>query len=307
MDNSARRQELRARAAKLWWFNAIDFGDFQSRGRDKPDAPPNASLYGTFDLLSSLNLKGMRCIDIGAGSGVVALGMKALGAEYVAAVDTKRYEVVEIARELTGEDIDYRIIPVEKLRHEENWHHSFDVVVSSGLLYHLLSPFELIYVARKLLKNNGLFVLQTLIQPEPEDAKAGMFLNTAVNINSDPTTFFVPSPSCVRGLLRAGCFDPIAQRSLVYKAAFSAWLSIAKSKPEEVSGRTKNLTQMHEWHFGLGENFGGYDLRNMLEAKSTSAIGAVNIEAHKLIDEHKRKAKFPYNPANLTDAVGHIR
>ncbi len=297
---------FKERAAELWWFNAVDFGDFQSRGRDKLDAPPNASLYGTFDLLSSLDLHGKRCIDIGSGSGVVALGMKALGAEYVAAVDAKKYATVELGREITKEEIDYRMLPVESLRDVEEWRHSFDVVVSSGLMYHLMSPFELVYAARLLLKDEGVFILQSLTVPE-EKVVAGMYLNTARNVNGDASTFVVPSTASISGMLRSACFDIVAERSLVYKNKFHAWMSRAKKTPEMVSDRTAHMKQMHEWAYVQGENFGGYDLRKMLGAPTATTIPEVTPERRKTIDEYKLEIDFPYNPKRLPNPVGLTR
>jgi SAM-dependent methyltransferase len=299
-------KSFKERADELWWFNAVDFGDFQARGRDKPEAPPNASLYGTYDLLCDLNLKGLRCIDIGSGSGVVALGMKALGADYVLAADTKKYDTVELAMEITGEDIDYRQIPFERLCEHEELLGSFDVVVSSGLMYHLLSPFELVYVARKLLKAEGIFVLQSLTTTE-QQTRAGAYLNTARNINGDPSTFFVPSCAAVAGMLRAGCFDIRGERELTYKYGFHAWVSVAKTNPDEVPERADNLKKMHDWAYRLGENFGGYNLREMLTHKETASIPKFETERFKKIDENLRDCRFPYNPTQLINPVGVIR
>ena len=236
----------------------------------------------------------------------MALGMKALGAEYVAAVDAKIYPTVELAREITGEEIDYRQVPVETLKDVAEWRHSFDVVVSSGLMYHLLSPFELVYAARMLLKDEGVFILQSLVAPDAGDV-AGAYLNTARNVNGDPSTFFVPSIASGSGMMRAGCFDIVAERSLTYKRAFYAWMGRAKKLPEDVTGRTTLLKKMHSWAYDLGENFGGYDLRTMLGAESVANIPDFEIDRTKTIDENDRNIAFPYNPTHFKEPVGVIR
>lgn len=298
------RHEYMQRAEKLFWFNAVDFGDFQSRGRDKPDAPAfNASLFGTYDLLGSIDLKGKRCLDIGAGSGVVALGMKALGAEYVAAVDAIESKALQLAAEITGEKIDYRVLGVERLSEVPEWRHSFDVVVSSGLMYHLWSPFELVFIAKRLLKNEGLFILQTLTYPN-DDNKAGMYLNSAKNVNGDPTTYWVPSVAAVKCMLRASCFDVVAQRDLTYKAPFVAWLSRAKDDPSAVPGRPKNLAEMHEKATKTGFNFGGYELADMIEPAPKSDVSHNPIPEYLKLDEATYDCRFPYNPKKLSNPYG---
>jgi 2-polyprenyl-3-methyl-5-hydroxy-6-metoxy-1,4-benzoquinol methylase len=295
----------RARADAVRWFNAFDFGAFQARGRDVPGATFfNGSLFGTFDLLGSIDISKRRCIDIGSGSGLVALGMKQLGASYVAAADAIHHPAFDVAREITGHDVDFRLIGMEKLTQQADWVGSFDVVVTSGLMYHLWSPFELVFVCRKLLRRGGLLIIQSLC--EIDDPRAALYLNSERNVNGDPTTYYVPGVNALRGMLKGACFNIIAERQLAHWKKFVAFMARAVSDPSEVSERAPNLVTMHDrLKVNPGYNFGGYDFREIMEDKASSDVShAADLPAAMVIEEASYDCRWPYNPKRLVDPVG---
>jgi 2-polyprenyl-3-methyl-5-hydroxy-6-metoxy-1,4-benzoquinol methylase len=296
--------ELKAKANRIRWFNAFDFGAFQARGREAPGEPYfNGSLFGTFDLLASLDLRGLNCIDIGSGSGLVAIGMKELGASYVAAADAIPHPAFDVAMEITGHRIDLRMTSATELARHRDWIHAFDVVVCSGLLYHLWNPFELVVVARKLLKSNGIFILQSLCVTD--DRAAALYLNTERNVNGDPTTYFVPGVSAMTGMLKAACFDIIAQRNLTRWNKFVAFMARSSIDPDEIKGRAPNCQKIHAvLKADPAYNFGGYDFRQIVEDAPASAVKIPQIQYLHTIDEATYECRFPYNPRELTDPVG---
>jgi len=302
--SSLTHEQARSKADAVRWFNAFDFGGFQARGRDLPDAKWfNGSLFGTFDLLSKVNLEGARCIDIGSGSGLVALGMKALGASYVAAADAIHHPAFDVAREITGLDVDYRLVGMEKLVEQSDWLHSFDVVVTSGLLYHLWSPFELVVACRKLLRRDGVLVMQSLC--EINDPNACLFLNSERNLNGDPTTFFIPGVNAMKGMLKAACFDIIAQRNLVHLDKFVAVIGRAVGDSSQVSSRAPNLIKMHSsLKNDPTYNFGGYDFVELMEDCESSTVQVSEMSPMMKIDESQYECRWPFNPKFLSDPVG---
>jgi 2-polyprenyl-3-methyl-5-hydroxy-6-metoxy-1,4-benzoquinol methylase len=301
-------ENLKARAAKVRWFNAIDFGEWQTFGREGPyERYPNSSLYGTFDLLQSLDLRGMRCIDIGAGSGLVALGMKKLGAAYVAAADMQRWEAFDIAQEASGEEVDYRIVGVEKLHTVADWQKSFDVVVCSGLMYHMWSPFDIVMAARRLIKFDGIFILQSLTY---NGDYADMRVNTLKNFNGDPTTFVVPAAAVMSHMMKAALFDVVARRDLVVKDGFVAFMGKAVDRPDIVAERPKNLIDMHNKLIANRDySFGGYDFNEIMAPRERSHIrmpafaGSGKMD-HRKIDQTTTRSDFPYNPKTMSNAFG---
>jgi SAM-dependent methyltransferase len=296
--------ELKAKASTQRWFNAIDFGEFQARGREEAGATYfNGSLFGVFDLLSHIQIEGRRCIDIGSGSGLVALGLKKLGASYVAAADGIHHPAFDTAREITGLDVDYRLIGVEHVAKEPDWQGSFDLVVSSGLMYHLINPFELIYAAKKLLKPQGLFVIQSFCRLN--DPGAGLYLNSERDMTGDPTTYFVPGVNALRGMLKLGLFEILAERTLTDYSEFVAFVARSESDPRQVSDRPRNTEKIHEILTRKPEyNFGGYAFGDFTCKGEDSAIKISAIEARRQINEASFDCQFPLNPRKLTNPIG---
>jgi 2-polyprenyl-3-methyl-5-hydroxy-6-metoxy-1,4-benzoquinol methylase len=296
--------QLKEKASNQRWFNAFDFGEFQTRGREEQGSKVfNSSLFGVFDLLSHIQVSGIRCIDIGSGSGLVALGLKAMGASYVAAADGIHHPAFDTAREITGLDIDFRQVGVENIVGESDWIGSFDLVISSGLMYHLISPFQLIHAAKKLLKPKGLFILQSLCRLNDPDAS--LFLNSERNINGDPTTYFVPGINAVRGMLKLGLFDILAERHLIRYKDFVAFLARSESNPDCVTKRAPNTATIHE-RLGMnpGYNFGGYSFYDFISDAEPSQIRYSSPEDIATIEELTYKCRFPYNPTSMTNPVG---
>lgn len=297
-------ENIKSRADKVRWFNAMDFGTFQTRGREPEGATYfNGSLFGVFDLLQSLDLRGMSCIDIGVGSGLVACGLKKLGAKYVAGADPIPAEAIPIAFEASGQEIDFKLLGVEHLRDFEPWHHQFDVVVSSGLMYHLLNPFELVYAASKLLKNNGLFILQSLVKkPDPTSS---LYFNLERIVNGDQTTFYVPGVNAVIGMLKAASFDILARRDLT-KIDFTAFLARKVSDPKQFRNRTPLMQKAHNMFLNrLDYPYGGYNFKEFLYSDTASTVQIKSpVEAEKTISEEIFKNEFPFNPTVLSNPVG---
>jgi ribosomal protein L11 methylase PrmA len=63
------------------WFHSIDFGDGNiSEGRFPTGTPPNYTLFGVFEFLKDIDLRGMQCLDIGTMDGITAFTLKRRGA-----------------------------------------------------------------------------------------------------------------------------------------------------------------------------------------------------------------------------------
>ncbi|MGH8564008.1 MAG: hypothetical protein ACREXW_07905 [Gammaproteobacteria bacterium] len=73
-------EELARLADDFTWFHAIECDHFQTSGRFKRGTPQNYTLYGAFDLIRQMDLRSQACLDIGTADGLLAFGMKALGA-----------------------------------------------------------------------------------------------------------------------------------------------------------------------------------------------------------------------------------
>jgi len=117
----------------------------------------------TRTLLQRADVKGKDCLDIGTMEGVIPTLMKRRGASTVVAYDrpsalTARIEAV---KDRFGVDFDFVSgVPLTGLPARLD-HRTFDLVVMSGVLYHLFSPLSGLAIARGLLRNGGIMILET--------------------------------------------------------------------------------------------------------------------------------------------------
>jgi len=117
-------------------------------------------------LLKGLDVTGMSCIDIGTQESVIPVLLKKRGAGEVYAYDrfdfTNRINKVKKAYDvdftyLYGILIDNLKDKLIQTRKDEQ----FDLVVFSGILYHLIDPLGGMAIARSLCKNGGTFIIET--------------------------------------------------------------------------------------------------------------------------------------------------
>ena len=205
------RESLLDRAAELDWFHAIDFGDCQSPGRSVPASAHNKTLFGIMDMLRHVDLTGLDCIDIGTVDGLVAFNMASRGAKRVIATDIPRRETFSAARELLGLDVELFDRTTFETIFDQVDEHSFDVVVCSGVMYHMLNPFDCILRSRRLLRRNGLLLFQTW--HHANDEQATLDFNPVSGRLNKSHVFWVPSRSAVTGMLALGGFQLLAVRT----------------------------------------------------------------------------------------------
>ena len=143
---------------------------------------PNVAL--TRDLLSRIDLAGTRCLDIGTMEGLVPVELKRRGAADVLAVDGLDFsDKVACVKAAYGAEFGYlpNVMSGSLLRALEERHageitrwryaggaeprQGFDVVVCSGVLYHVFSPFHVLAAARSALRPGGLMVVETAALP----------------------------------------------------------------------------------------------------------------------------------------------
>ena len=138
---------------------------------------PNVAL--TRDLLTRVDLAGTRCLDIGTMEGMIPVLMKRQGAAEVLAVDGLDFSD-KIACVKAAYDVDFAYLPsimsgsllraiVDRRDGEITRHRyaggpapragfGFDVVVCSGVLYHVYSPFHVLATARSAVRPGGLMI-----------------------------------------------------------------------------------------------------------------------------------------------------
>ena len=288
------RETLLDRAADLDWYHTIDFGDCQSPNR-APQGPANRTLYGVMDMLRHVDLTGLHCLDIGTADGLVAFNMATRGAARVVATDFPREgrPTFHAARELLDLDVELLAGTTFHNIFDHVDEHAFDVVVCSGVLYHMLNPFDCILKARRLLKRNGLLILQT--RHHSEDTEPTLDFNLSSGRIPMLGFFFTPSRSAVTGMLALGGFQMLAVRTGT-QHEFIATIS-RNVDVQEISEAPELILQQHERGVPYPEF-----CRNLPRTSSTAEYKGPKDDIH--IDDAKYRPDFPPHPTDPKPIIG---
>jgi 2-polyprenyl-3-methyl-5-hydroxy-6-metoxy-1,4-benzoquinol methylase len=176
-------------------------------GRERP----NVAL--TRHLLANVDLKPpIRCLDVGAEEGLVSVLMERRGAEVVAYDRIYSEERLALVREalgarfeLVGEPVRGHVerlwlgrggptagtgLPLARLPAAlaDRGHPPFDVVIFSGVLYHVYDPLAALAVVRGLARHGGIVLIETAAT---FDAASSLHLNVGGRFN--PLSIWLPS------------------------------------------------------------------------------------------------------------------
>lgn len=292
----------RERADTLQWFHAMDLGSFQTAGRFDLSRRQNVTLLPVFDALSRADVAGLRCLDIGAMSGLVSFGLARLGASEVVATDALDVASFRLARDVLGYEDTVEYLPRTQFTtlRERLGGRTFDLIVCAGVLYHMLNPFTAVAECRRLLAPGGLLILETAIltgEPEPV-----MRLNSASERpDPEPYTYWRPSPSAVRGMLRLGSFDVLDEVAIADppRAAFVG-RAVA---PDAVSDRTELEQRMH----ALGLCDESFVLPDAPEIGGDEMPRYSPGDAARVLDTDTYTVDFPYHTDRPENPAGRTR
>lgn len=115
-------------------------------------------------MLRGAAIEGRRCLDIGAMDCLVSLLLHRRGAAHVAAHDIQpRPTHVDFLRRVLGLEVSYHDEPLVELAGalRRAGLHPFDVVVFSGVLYHMFDPFAGLATVRGLVRTGGIVIVET--------------------------------------------------------------------------------------------------------------------------------------------------
>ena len=143
------------------WYYSVELrpGVF-TKGEDFPSAAlPRAAL-------SRAEPKGWRCLDIGAMEGLITTVLCRRGAGRVIAYDRPTYTRSKLAAVRRAYETTFDFVDGIKLADlrpavRESGEMPFDVVVFSGVMYHMLDPLGGLAHARSLVRDGGLLILET--------------------------------------------------------------------------------------------------------------------------------------------------
>ena len=163
----------------------------------------HGNLAVTRRLLRNIDVRDARCLDIGTQEAVIPILLKKAGAGKVAAYD--RFDLsakVEWLRRLYGVEFDYypgrqlTELPAALDAQDDRF---FDLVVCSGVFYHLINPLGLLALARGLCRVGGLFLIETVAINDPEPK---LVFNAGGSLYGPGSNYFVPTTAWLDYTLR---------------------------------------------------------------------------------------------------------
>ncbi|MDD5585615.1 MAG: methyltransferase domain-containing protein [Alphaproteobacteria bacterium] len=175
-------------------------------------------------VLSKIDVQGLRCLDIGTMEGLVPILWAKRGASQVVAVDARAgcIEKIDLLKKIYDVSFDYLLLPssanaYDYLRQVEfasefykspfiEGYKEFDLVNLSGVLYHVWSPLHWIASCRPLVREGGLMVLSTHLLDTDEPV---MEFNTKGKLQMQADTFWFISPSVFQYMLNFFGLKPI--------------------------------------------------------------------------------------------------
>jgi 2-polyprenyl-3-methyl-5-hydroxy-6-metoxy-1,4-benzoquinol methylase len=321
-------EDLARLADEFTWFHAIDCGDFQTSGRFEPGTPQNRTLYGVFDLIRQMDLRGQNCLDIGTADGLLAFGMKTLGAETVIASDTYRLKSFDLACAAIGAAIDYRPRLQIKDLLATFQPASFDLIACTGIIYHMLNPLSALLVGRQLVKEGGYFLVETAYAPgavwltKPwarsstvaakiaralaklalKNDSAAMVFNPVAQIDPEMYTYWLPTRAALEGMMRLASFEVVATRTINRLPRITVLGRAVK--PAEVSQRSALLQKMHDIDFCDHE----FRLKQLFaESRAASSITMQPVEIYEDVSPNKWSGSYPHHPRTLPNPKGRTR
>ena len=141
------------------WYHTIEIlpGLFTKGRRHR-------NLALTRALLRHCQIENMNCLDVGAMDCLITILMKRRGAATVIAQDVlPSTSHVDFLKKALGVEFDYvcgNLADLGSIAKQRGFP-LFDVIVFSGVLYHMLDPFTGLALMRGLLRTGGLFLIET--------------------------------------------------------------------------------------------------------------------------------------------------
>ncbi len=230
--------------------------------------------------------------------------MKKLGSKKVVATEYLSDAGFILARRILGLDaeIEYlKNVQISNLR-EKVSDRRFDVMVCSGVLYHMLNPMQAFTCTRKLMNDGGFLIVETPVLLD-ETAPVLRF-NGLDPIFRVPYSYFIPSRDAVVGMAFLSGYELVAERILpkpygrtayLFKAVSRGYLLSVASCPDFVKETLKRDIVDLEFSF------------KMLEercAVSSDVITKFPIRRAGVINFNEFNLDFPFQPKLNVVGVG---
>lgn len=199
-------EALRAQKPFSWpWYYTIELAP---GARTKGEGFTNVAL--TRELLRRTEVRGRSCIDIGTMECLVTSLLCRRGAGKVVGYDRPEWIKGKVDLVRTALGLDFEWIAGMNLRGlpgalKERGHRAFDIAVFSGVLYHMFDPLAGLAIARGLVRDGGLMIIETAVVLNGDWA---MSFNARGRFWMS-TNYWLPSVACLDEMFRFLRLEPI--------------------------------------------------------------------------------------------------
>jgi hypothetical protein len=202
---AVRNLDVKSAMEKNWYYSIeLEKGVF-TKGHDHPN------LSVTRKLLRTVDFKGQDCLDIGTQEAIIPILLKKGGANRVVAYDRNDLtDKIELLQETYGTPFDYLAglqltdLPAKL---DASGGRFFDLVVFSGVLYHMINPLGLLALVRGFSKVGGLFLIETAVM---QHAEPKLVFNVKGKQYGFSSNYFVPTTTWLDYVLRMLCLRPLS-------------------------------------------------------------------------------------------------
>lgn len=177
-------------AAHPWWYHTFEIS-------------PGVVTRGVYDISRALqnmglpySMEGLRVLEIGPADGAFTKAMWERGADVIA-VDYEHKASFDLMRRLSGCTATYiqcNVLDIVKLDLG-----TFDYVLLMGVLYHLPDPLRGLWLMRRHMRADSVFILETLISTREGPPIMEYFPSDTHN--SDITNFWAPNVQCCKDMM----------------------------------------------------------------------------------------------------------
>lgn len=185
-----------------WYYN------IELRNGEFTDGVARKNLALTRKLLRNVDVRGKSCLDIGTAEAIIPVLLKRAGASNVVAYDVvNSANKVNLIKEAYKVDFEYihglslPDLQAELMKRDNN--EFFDLVVFSGVLYHLVNPLGALALVKSFCKVGGLLLLETRTV---HDSEARMIFNMDGRFGLE---FFLVTAGWLDSALRMVGLEPL--------------------------------------------------------------------------------------------------
>lgn len=192
MDPDAIRK---ARAFDSPWYYSIELApSVWTRGREHRNVALTRDLLRRVDVEDGgADASGARCLDVGMQEGLVSVLLERRGASEIVGYDRElrrgRLKLVQRALDVTFDlvgEMKLQDLPAALVDERRD---PFDVVIFSGVLYHMFDPLGGLATVRGLVRDGGICLIETAVAIDDLDA---MHFNSRGRFSPRALWFFTP-------------------------------------------------------------------------------------------------------------------